>query len=133
MYKNNSSGHTGLSWNRTKDAWMVRLTVDGKQKSFGTFKVYSEALDMVKSAQKMINNINKAKADFKASTEVPSFMLPLKKVPNFMKPSIRSHITTTHPDITKLPNGTHQATANGRSVIRATFDEAVIWCAVANL
>lgn len=61
----------------------------------------------------------------------PNFMAPSKKV-HKPKPSTKEQ---SHPDITKLPDGTYHASplVNGvrKTRIRATFDEAAIWCSVA--
>jgi len=39
----NSSGFTGISWHAPSDKWWVRITIDGKTKSFGLYEDLAEA------------------------------------------------------------------------------------------
>ena len=51
MMNNNTSGVTGVSWNKTAGKWQARITVDGKQKDLGYFVDLVEATEVVRAAR----------------------------------------------------------------------------------
>lgn len=55
MQKNNTSGHTGVSWDITRNKWKVSIKVDGKTINLGRFEDLQEAID----ARKKYENENK--------------------------------------------------------------------------
>tara|TARA_R110002126_G_scaffold287550_1_gene440438 strand:+ start:393 stop:920 length:528 start_codon:yes stop_codon:yes gene_type:complete len=43
-YKNNTSGVTGVSWNKRDEKWQAHIKTEGKHKNVGTFKVFEDAV-----------------------------------------------------------------------------------------
>lgn len=50
VYKNNTSGHLGLSWNVRSEKWRVRLMVEGKSMHLGYFANKDDAIFCRKQA-----------------------------------------------------------------------------------
>lgn len=50
-YKNNSSGFTGVGWDKEKRKWCAWISVDGKLTRIGRFKTQSDAVAARKSAE----------------------------------------------------------------------------------
>jgi len=50
-WRNNSSGVTGVQWNKAHAAWHVRIGVGGKYKHLGYFKDFNEAVAVRKEAE----------------------------------------------------------------------------------
>ena len=48
---NNTSGQTGITWNKVAFKWQAYITVDGKQIHLGLHERFSEALDTRKLAE----------------------------------------------------------------------------------
>lgn len=46
VYKNNTSGVTGVSWSKKTQKWRVYITKDGKTYRFGSFKSFDDAVKM---------------------------------------------------------------------------------------
>ena len=44
-YTNNTSGHTGVSWDKNKNLWKSRISIDGKRIYLGNFKTKEEAIE----------------------------------------------------------------------------------------
>ena len=49
-YKNNTSGHLGVSWNTRSDKWNAQIKVDGKNKHLGFFNILEDAVEARKLA-----------------------------------------------------------------------------------
>lgn len=50
----NSSGFTGVSWHSQHEKWWVRITVDGKTRSFGLYEDLAEACLVVINMRKQL-------------------------------------------------------------------------------
>ena len=50
--KDNTSGHTGVSWRKDKKQWQARISVDKKEKHLGYFDDKEQAIDARKTAEK---------------------------------------------------------------------------------
>lgn len=50
-YKNNTSGITGVYWNKQIKKWLVKITIDKKETYLGAFKTKEEAIKIKKEAQ----------------------------------------------------------------------------------
>lgn len=50
----NSSGFTGVSWHNQNKKWWVRITIDGKTRSFGLYDDLSEACLVVVNMRKQL-------------------------------------------------------------------------------
>jgi hypothetical protein len=51
-HRNNTSGHTGIYWEKRISKWFVKLAVDGKQVYLGYFKDKNEAIQCRLAAEK---------------------------------------------------------------------------------
>ncbi len=49
--KNNTSGATGVRWEKRSKRWTARITVDRKEISLGGYPTFSEAVDARKNAE----------------------------------------------------------------------------------
>lgn len=49
---NNTSGVMGVNWSKHANAWLVRITYDGKQKNLGYYKEFEEAVRVRLQAEK---------------------------------------------------------------------------------
>jgi hypothetical protein len=49
MFSNNTSGVTGVSWNKTAGKWQARVRLGGKQKYLGYFTDLGEAAEAVRA------------------------------------------------------------------------------------
>lgn len=49
--KDNTSGKTGVSWNKNSKKWRVQIWVNGEQKSLGLFENFDEAVQARKQAE----------------------------------------------------------------------------------
>ena len=52
--KNNTSGITGVSWEKDKKRWRAHIGIDGERRKLGTFKDKFEAICCRKSAEKRL-------------------------------------------------------------------------------
>jgi hypothetical protein len=53
--KNNTSGFTGVTWDKRKNRWMAKIMVDRKSKFLGYFKDLNEAATVRAAANKKYN------------------------------------------------------------------------------
>ena len=51
LLKNNTSGVTGVSWNRRKEEWESYITIDDKRKGLGYFSNFDDAVAARKAAE----------------------------------------------------------------------------------
>lgn len=51
MYSTNTSGVTGVRWNKLTSKWRAAIGVEGKEKSLGSFACLEEAISARKSAE----------------------------------------------------------------------------------
>lgn len=51
LLKNNTSGVTGVSWNKRKGEWESYITIDGKRKGLGYFSNFDDAVAARKDAE----------------------------------------------------------------------------------
>ena len=49
MHNNNTSGVTGVSWDKEKNKWTTRVNINGKRKYLGYFESWEEAKKAVKA------------------------------------------------------------------------------------
>ena len=49
--KNNTSGHTGVTWDKQRKKWRVRIQKNKKSINLGTFDSYEEAVEVRKNAE----------------------------------------------------------------------------------
>ena len=49
---NNTSGHTGVYWNKAADKWHSRIKIDGKYNNLGLYADLQDAIDVRKAAEK---------------------------------------------------------------------------------
>lgn len=52
LLKNNTSGITGVSWNKRKGKWESYITIDNKRKGLGYFTNFDDAIEARKAAEK---------------------------------------------------------------------------------
>lgn len=52
-YKNNTSGITGVSWNRQRSKWVAQACIGGKNRHLGVFKTKEEAQSRVMEARQI--------------------------------------------------------------------------------
>ena len=52
LRSNNTSGVTGVCWDKSKQRWLVSIGVSGKSKYVGRFKSFEEAVDARSQAEK---------------------------------------------------------------------------------
>ena len=50
---NNTSGVTGVGWDRSKTRWVAHIKKNGKYKALGAFRSFAEAVAARKEAEKM--------------------------------------------------------------------------------
>lgn len=51
LFKNNTSGHKGVHWNRVHNRWVARINIDGQRTQLGMYKTLSEAIKVRKEAE----------------------------------------------------------------------------------
>lgn len=51
LHTNNTSGVTGVCWNKRSERWQVRISIDGKEKSLGYFDKLEDAIAVRKAAE----------------------------------------------------------------------------------
>lgn len=51
LRKNNTSGHTGVSWDKSREKWIAQISVCGKVKKVGTFTHKEDAIKARKDAE----------------------------------------------------------------------------------
>lgn len=49
--KNNSSGHIGVSWDKSRGKWMAHIKLNGKGKNLGRFDTFEEAVEAREAAE----------------------------------------------------------------------------------
>lgn len=52
-YKNNTSGHIGVNYDKSRHMWYARIQIDGKDKYLGSSKYKEDAIRMRKEAEKL--------------------------------------------------------------------------------
>lgn len=52
-YVNNTSGHKGVSWDKSKNKWYAKIRMDGKQKYLGLFTDINAAVEAYKKAAEL--------------------------------------------------------------------------------
>lgn len=52
---NNTSGVTGVSWDKAKNKWFAHIGIDGKSKGLGRYKAISDAVSARKAAEEDYN------------------------------------------------------------------------------
>ena len=58
QYKNNTSGFTGVSWQKDRGKWRARIKIDRKLKSLGYFETAQEAYDAYLKAKAKLHIFN---------------------------------------------------------------------------
>lgn len=51
LHSNNTSGVTGVSWNKNIEKWCATIRINGKQKHLGSFKNFEDAVKIRKEAE----------------------------------------------------------------------------------
>ncbi len=51
LQSNNTSGATGVSWNKRKDKWRAQIQLDGRTINLGDYHDFDEAADARKQAE----------------------------------------------------------------------------------
>ena len=51
MRNNNTSGHTGVCWHKTRKKWSAYITINGKKRHLGWFNTLEEAIAARKKAE----------------------------------------------------------------------------------
>ena len=51
--KNNTSGHIGVSFDKTRNKWMAYIKLNGKMKNLGRYNSYEEAVAARENAEEL--------------------------------------------------------------------------------
>ncbi len=51
LHRTNTSGHAGVSWDKTKNRWAAQIMVHGKTLKLGSFKIKDDAIKARKNAE----------------------------------------------------------------------------------
>ncbi len=49
--KKNTSGVTGVTWDKSNNRWIAQIVIDGRHKKLGRFTDFSKAVDARKNAE----------------------------------------------------------------------------------
>jgi hypothetical protein len=52
---NNTSGHKGVCWDKSRNKWLVKITLNGKQNNLGRFEDFEEACATYRKASKRLH------------------------------------------------------------------------------
>jgi hypothetical protein len=50
-YSNNTSGHTGITWDKSRQSWITQITVQGENKHLGRFPDINDAIEARRNAE----------------------------------------------------------------------------------